>query len=50
MFTVDQLTDGQPAIAVEPMTCAPDAFNTGAGLVLLEPGAVWSGAWGIQPY
>ena len=50
VFTVDQLTDGQPAIAVEPMTCAPDAFNTGAGLVLLEPGAVWSGAWGIQPY
>ncbi len=26
------------ALAVEPMTCAPDAFNSGAGLVRLEPG------------
>lgn len=26
-------------IAVEPMSCAPDAFNSGEGLVILEPGA-----------
>ena len=26
------------ALAVEPMTCAPDAFNSSAGLVRLEPG------------
>ncbi|GAB2473855.1 aldose 1-epimerase family protein [Jatrophihabitans fulvus] len=26
------------AVALEPMTCAPDAFNSGAGLVVLDPG------------
>lgn len=26
------------AVAIEPMTCAPDAFNSGDGLVRLDPG------------
>jgi aldose 1-epimerase len=26
------------AVAIEPMTCAPDAFTSGDGLVVLEPG------------
>jgi len=34
-------------LALEPMTCAPDAFNSGLGLVVLEPGQEWSGSWGI---
>jgi aldose 1-epimerase len=38
-------TDG--AIAVEPMTCAPDAFNTGDGLLVLEPGASFTGRCGL---
>ncbi|MEO8889764.1 MAG: aldose 1-epimerase family protein [Jatrophihabitantaceae bacterium] len=38
-----------PAIALEPMTCAPDAFNSGAGLNVLEAGATWTGSWGIAP-
>lgn len=29
---------GRRGMAVEPMTCAPDAFNSGLGLVELEPG------------
>lgn len=29
---------GRRGMAVEPMTCAPDAFNSGMGLVALEPG------------
>jgi aldose 1-epimerase len=37
------------AIAVEPMTCPPDAFRSGRDLVVLEPGEVWQGAWGIRP-
>jgi aldose 1-epimerase len=49
VFTLDALKPGQPAIAVEPMTCAPDAFNTGAGLIVLEPGGAWRGSWGIVP-
>lgn len=35
-------------LAVEPMTCAPDAFNSGAGLVVLEPGAEHAASWRIQ--
>jgi aldose 1-epimerase len=35
--------------AIEPMTCAPDAFNSGRGLVVLEPGESHSCAWGIDP-
>jgi aldose 1-epimerase len=49
IYTLDELTDGQPGIAVEPMTCAPNAFNSGDGLVVLEPGDRWDGSWGIQP-
>lgn len=41
-------------LAVEPMTCAPDAFNADrydfdAGLVVLEPGAEHTASWTISP-
>ena len=36
-------------LAVEPMSCAPDALRSGAGLVVLEPGAVHSARWGLAP-
>lgn len=49
VFTVDALTPGQAGVAIEPMTCAPDAFNSGAGLIVLEPDGAWSGSWGIVP-
>jgi aldose 1-epimerase len=29
------------------MTCAPDAFNSGEGLRVLEPGAEFAGRWGL---
>jgi aldose 1-epimerase len=35
------------AVALEPMTCAPDAFNSGAGPITLEPGAEHSTTWRI---
>jgi aldose 1-epimerase len=34
-------------LAVEPMTCPPDAFNSGTDLVWLEPGATHEVAWEI---
>ncbi len=34
-------------LAIEPMTCAPNAFNNGLGLVLLAPNEVLSGAFGF---
>ena len=49
VFTVDDLTPGCSGVAIEPMTCAPDAFNSGAGLIVLEPGGTWTGSWGVLP-
>lgn len=36
-----------PAIAIEPQTCATDAFNSGDGLRYLAPGETFTGSWGI---
>lgn len=36
-------------LAVEPMTCPPDAFRSGEGLITLAPGDRWTGSWGIAP-
>ena len=35
-------------LAVEPMTCPPDAFNSGTDLVTLEPGASHAASWRIR--
>jgi len=35
------------AVAIEPMTCAPDALNSGDGLQWLEPGEQWVGGWSL---
>ncbi|PRB59986.1 aldose 1-epimerase family protein [Microbacterium sp. MYb45] len=34
-------------LAVEPMTCPPDAFNSGVDLVTLDPGATHAASWRI---
>jgi aldose 1-epimerase len=50
VFTGDPLPDvARRSVAVEPMTCAPNAFNSGEGLVTLDPGESHSGSWGIVP-
>ena len=49
VFTKADVTPGQHGVAVEPMTCAPDAFNSGAGLITLAPGEKWRARWGIVP-
>lgn len=36
------------ALALEPMTCPPDAFNSGIDMLILGPGETWSGVWGIR--
>jgi aldose 1-epimerase len=45
----DTGVDGVRGIAVEPMSCPANAFNTGEGLVVLAPGDSWSARWGIEP-
>ena len=50
VFTGDALPDAprrRTGLAVEPMTCAPDAFRSGDGLLVLDPAETWSGRWGI---
>jgi aldose 1-epimerase len=50
VFSGDTLPDGgRHSLAVEPMTCAPNAFVSGDGLLVLEPGASFEGSWGIVP-
>lgn len=47
--TLPELGRRRAGLAVEPMTCAPDAFNSGNGLITLEPGEAHHAEWGIQP-
>lgn len=50
LFTGDVLPEiNRRSLAVEPMTCPPDAFRSGTGLITLEPGGSWVGEWGITP-
>ena len=49
VFTAENVIDGQSGVAIEPMTCAPDAFNSTAGLIVLDPGGTWAGSCGIAP-
>ncbi len=48
VFTPPDLVGRGRAVAVEPMTCPPDALNSGDGLITLAPGASWSASWGIR--
>ena len=50
VFTGDTLPEGaRRSVAVEPMTCAPNAFRSGDGLIRLEPEQTHTGTWGITP-
>ena len=51
LFTGDPLPDVHRrfSLAVEPMTCPPNAFRTGDGLIRLEPGSSFTGTWGVAP-
>jgi aldose 1-epimerase len=48
IFSGDPLPDvARRSLAVEPMTCPPNAFRTGKAVVVLEPGESTTAAWGI---
>jgi aldose 1-epimerase len=48
LFTGDPLPDvNRRALAVEPMTCPPNAFRTGDSVVRLAPGDSAAGVWTI---
>ena len=50
LFTGDTRPDvNRRSLAVEPMTCPPNAFRTGDSLIRLEPGRSTTSTWGITP-
>jgi aldose 1-epimerase len=50
VFSADTLPAGQRrrSLAVEPMTCPPNALADGTDLVVLPPGESWSGSWTLS--
>ena len=48
VYSADRLPEplARRAMAIEPMTAAPNAFNTGDGLVRLGPGESLTAVWG----
>ncbi|MGI5211665.1 aldose 1-epimerase family protein [Plantactinospora sp. CA-290183] len=51
VFTGDTLVGDRHrrSVAVEPMTCPPDAFRSGKDVIVLAPGQSWEASWGIRP-
>jgi aldose 1-epimerase len=50
LFTGDPLPDvNRRSLAVEPMTCPPNAFRSGEEVVVLEPGETFTSTWGLRP-
>jgi aldose 1-epimerase len=50
VYTADSVRDParrRSGVAIEPMTCAPDAFNSGDGLVVLDPGVTFTARCGL---
>jgi aldose 1-epimerase len=50
VYTADTLSASRlrRGIGIEPMTCPPNAFQSGQGLIRLEPGASVSTRWGAR--
>jgi aldose 1-epimerase len=49
VFTPRDFPGRELTVAVEPMTCPANAFNTGEGLRWLEPGETFEASWGLRP-
>jgi aldose 1-epimerase len=52
LFTGDSLPDAarrRQGLAVEPMSAPPNALASGESIDVVEPGATWTGRWGISP-
>ncbi len=47
--TLGELHRRRRAIALEPMTCPPNALRTGKDVISLAPGHQWRAQWGIAP-
>jgi aldose 1-epimerase len=50
LYTADTLAPPRrrTGLGTEPMTCPPDAFRSGTGVIRLDPGQAHSARWGAQ--
>jgi aldose 1-epimerase len=46
--TLEPVLRRRRGIAIEPMTCPPNAMRTGSGVIRLQPAGSWTGTWGIE--
>jgi aldose 1-epimerase len=47
--TLEPMSRRREGIAIEPMTCPPNALRTGEDLIVIEPHETWTATWGISP-
>jgi len=47
--TLGEVSRRRRAVAIEPMTCPPNALRTRKDLLTLQPGQQWSASWGLVP-
>ena len=47
--TLPEVARRRRAVAIEPMTCPPNALRTGKDVIDLQPGQEWTARWGISP-
>jgi aldose 1-epimerase len=47
--TVEPASRRRGSVAVEPMSCPPNALRTGSDVISIAPGAAVEGRWGVQP-
>ncbi|GAA4851854.1 aldose 1-epimerase family protein [Saccharopolyspora rosea] len=50
VYTAEDFPGRGRAVAIEPMTCPPDALNSGTDLITLAPGETWIARWGLRPF
>ena len=50
IYTADTLAPERrrTGLGVEPMSCPPNALQTGELIVRLDPGQAWEGRWGVR--
>jgi aldose 1-epimerase len=49
VYTPGNFPNRGRAVAIEPMTCPPNALNSGVDLIVLAPGEAWAARWGVRP-
>jgi aldose 1-epimerase len=47
--TLGEVARRRRAVAIEPMSCPPNALRSGKDLITLQPEQSWTASWGISP-